>query len=187
MAPHRILAAAALLTLGACQTAPLPQAAPSSSPLEPSRPGLAVEAEGLRWFLPPNGSARPLPFGTDKETVLRSLELVRGPAGRGVNRDCGAGPVETATWADGLSLVFQDDKFAGWGLDGRATGAIGTANGIGPGTTRAALTENVADVRVFPSTLGTEFSAGGYFGLLDGNRATSRITDMWAGVSCVAR
>lgn len=180
------LLAVPFLLLAACQAAPAaPVAVPPLAAAE--SPKLAIEAEGLRWFLPPNGAARPLPFGTEAATVLASLERVRGPAGRGVNRDCGAGPVETATWADGLSLVFQRGKFVGWGLDGRAAGAIGTANGIGPGATRAQLEASVADLRVFGSTLGTEFAAGGYFGLLDGSRPTSRISDMWAGVSCLAR
>ena len=183
MAPARLLAAVLLLGLGACQAA----APPASSPIDVGRPRLTVEAEGLRWFLPPGGSARPLPFGTEQGAVLASLERARGPASRGVNRDCGAGPVATATWADGLSLVFQGGKFAGWGLDGRAAGTIGTANGIQPGTTRAELEANVANARIFRSTLGTEFAAGGFFGLLDGTRPTARITDLWAGVNCVAR
>ena len=183
MTSAKPLMAAMLLALAACQT--VTAAAPT--PFEAGQPVLTVEGEGLRWILPPNGAARPLDFGSDQKSVLKSLEFVRGPAGRGVNQDCGAGPVDTANWADGLSLVFQSGKFVGWGLDRRASKAIGTINGIFPGSTRIELENNFANVKVFGSTLGTEFAGGGFYGLLDGTRPTARITDMWAGVSCVAR
>lgn len=151
------------------------------------QPKLAVESEGLRWFLPPNGSARPLSFGEPEVGVLASLERVRGPAVKGVNQDCGAGPVQYANWADGLSLVFQNGEFAGWGLDQRAAGAIATANGVGPGTTRTELAASFGSVTFQNTSLGLEFAAGDIFGLLEGTGPEAKITHMWAGVSCVAR
>lgn len=152
------------------------------------QPSLAVEGEGLRWFLPPNGSARPIPFGTPMAEVLASLERVRGEAGQGTNQDCGAGPVRYASWADGLSLVFQDGRFAGWGLDRRAAGAISTADNIGPGTNRAELDDAFGPpLEIRQTSLGTEFTAGAISGLFDGTSPSAEITDMWAGVSCVAR
>lgn len=156
-------------------------------PATSQRQTLAVDSEGLRWFLSSNGSARPLPFGAPRAAVLRSLEDVRGPAGTGRNENCGAGPVEYASWPDGLSLVFQNDRFAGWGLDSRATGALATANGVGPGTNRRELADSFGSVTFRKTSLGTEFDAGGLFGVLDGAGPGARITDMWAGVSCVAR
>lgn len=159
--------------------------APDAAALD--APKLAVEAEGLRWFLPPNGSARPLAFGAPEADVLASLERVKGPAERGVNQDCGAGPVQYATWSDGLSLVFQNGAFAGWGLNRRATGALSTANGVGSGMTRSALTESFGSVTFQETSLGQEFAAGDMFGVLDGTGPDAKITAMWAGVSCVAR
>lgn len=151
------------------------------------QPKLAVEGEVRRWFLPPNGSAHPIPFGTPQADVLASLEGVRGLAGKGVNTDCGAGPVEYANWPDGLGVVFQRGKFVGWGLDGRATGALATADGVGPGTTRSELERAFATISVQRTSLGSEFTAGELHGLLDGPGPRARVTDMWAGVSCVAR
>ena len=152
------------------------------------QPRLAIDPDGLRWFLPSNGSARPLPFGAAQTEVLASLEGGRGEAAQGTNRDCGAGPVQYATWGDGLSLAFQKGRFAGWGLDSRARGAIATADGIGIGTTRAQMSDAIGTpVDIRQTSLGTEFSAGEYHGLLGGTGPGSRITDMWAGVSCVAR
>lgn len=151
-------------------------------------PRLALDPEGLRWFMPQNGSARPLPFGSEQAEVLNSIERVRGKAAMGTNVDCGAGPVQYASWADGLSLVFRDGKFSGWGIDSRARRAIVTADGIGIGTTRAELEDAIGPpVVVRQSSLGNEFTAGAYHGLFGGTQANARITDMWAGVSCVAR
>ena len=152
------------------------------------QPRLALDPDGLRWFLQPNGTARPLVFGTSQADVLASLTRVRGPAAQGTNSECGAGPVQYANWPDGLSLVFQNGRFVGWGLDSRAKGGITTADGIGISTTRSQLDDAMGpplDVR--QTSLGTEFSAGEYHGLFDGTGANARITDMWTGVSCVAR
>ncbi|UUL84016.1 hypothetical protein [Sphingomonas qomolangmaensis] len=164
------------------------RAAPAAvaTPAPAAQARLAVEAEGLRWFLQPSGSARPLPFGRREDEVLASLERVRGPAVKGTNADCGAGPVQVASWPDGLSLLFQDGRFAGWSLGTRGVGGIATAAGIGPGSTRAEL-DAAYSATVSQTSLGSEFSAGELHGVLDGNSAGARITDMWAGVSCVAR
>lgn len=72
---------------------------------------LAVEGEGIRFFNPVTTAATPIPFGRPQSEVLATLERVRGPAGKGTNEDCGAGPVQYANWPDGLSLVFQRDRF----------------------------------------------------------------------------
>ena len=96
---------------------------PEASVEQPSSedPVLAVEGEGLRLFNAKTTSATPIPFGRPQAEVLATLERLRGSAGKGVNKDCGAGPVEYANWPDGLSLVFQRNRFVGWGL-GRACG-----------------------------------------------------------------
>ncbi|HZV83967.1 MAG TPA: hypothetical protein VFF48_03180 [Brevundimonas sp.] len=173
------VAAAPAPPVGAASSSAPPQAATGAA--------LAVDSEGLRFFSRSTGSATPLAFGLDAAQVLSVLERNRGPAARGTNESCGAGPVQYANWADGLSLVFQNGRFVGWGLDGRAAGAVRTANGIGPGSTRAELDEAFGTVTVSQTSLGTEFAAGEIFGVLDGPGPGAKITDMWAGVSCVAR
>ncbi len=202
------------LVVSGCTAEPREEAPPQTSPaseeirdpVEPSAPAanatgldapqasataetavLAVEGGGIRFFNPATTAATAIQFGRPQSEVLATLERVRGPTGKGTNESCEAGPVQYAKWPDGLSLVFQRDRFVGWGLDGRAAGAISTAGGIGPGSTREALDQTYANVEVSKTTLGDEFSAGGFFGLLDGPNATSKITDMWAGVNCVAR
>ena len=145
-------------------------------------PALAVEAEGLRLFNPNTGAARPIAFGTPRAQVLAMLEF-RGPPGTGTNGECGAGPLQYANWPDGLGLFFQDDKFAGWNTDERGKSAIATASGIGPSSTRSEL-ETAYKAEFSQTTLGTEFAAGGLYGILDGSAKSAQITNMWAGVSC---
>ncbi|UZK70560.1 hypothetical protein OKW76_05860 [Sphingomonas sp. S1-29] len=120
------------------------------------------------------------------DEVLGSLERVRGPAVKGTNADCGAGPVHVAGWHDGLSLLFQGARFAGWSLGTRGVGGIATAAGIGPGSTRAER-DAAYSATVSQTSLGSEFSAGDLHGVFDGNSGGTCITEMWAGVSCAAR
>jgi hypothetical protein len=134
----------------------------------------------------PGGAERAIPFGAGEAMVIETLERVRGPAEQGTNEDCPTGAVQYASWSDGLSLLFGDDRFVGWSLDDRASGQVETPAGIGPGDTRAQLNSAHAP-EVRQSTLGTEFSAGEVHGVLDGPSTGARITAMWAGASCVAR
>lgn len=166
-----------------------PAAAPATQPLPApaaTERKLAVEAEGLRLFDAKTGAARALPFGMERERLLPILEAFRGPADTGENSECGAGPLDYAAWADGLTLQFQEGRFAGWALDERAEGAHSTASGIGPGSTRAAL-DSVSKVEIEQTSLGTEFSAGSLYGVLSGPGRQATIKAMWAGVSCVFR
>ena len=190
-----------LLALAACtpereRRAEAPEPAAASAPRRatapaPNRPSalaklpdVAVEGEGLRFIT--GTSVRSLPFGIRREALLAVLEASRSPADSGTLSECGAGPLDYAAWADGLTLYFQDGRFAGWALDGRAEGAHATATGIGPGSTRPAL-DAAYNPKVEQSTLGTEFRAGDLSGLLDGQGPNARVTDLWAGVSCAFR
>lgn len=150
------------------------------------RPKLAVDGEGLRLIDPASGRATPLAFGRPEEEVVATLERLRGKATRGTNGECGAGPLQIANWPDGLSLLFQDKRFAGWSLDARAAGAITTMAGIGPGSSRSDL-EAAYAAKFTQTTIGTEFSAGALGGLLDGTKSGAKITTMWAGITCIFR
>ena len=190
-----------LLALAACapegeRRAEAPEPAAASAPRrasapaarQPSRraelPDVTVGGEGLRLLA--GTSVRLLPFGTRREALLAVLQASRSPADSGTLSECGAGPLDYAAWADGLTLYFQDGRFAGWALDERAEGAHATANGIGPGSTRHAL-DAAYDAKVEESTLGTEFRAGDLSGILDGPGPNARVTALWAGVSCAFR
>jgi len=164
---------------------PAPTSTPTPAPAEtPARatPALALDGEGLRLFNRVSGAARPIAFATPRGQTLAMLEF-RGPPTIGTQTECGAGALDFAAWPDGLKLYFQRDKFVGWAVDGRIKGTLATAAGIGPGSSRAALSDAYA-ATYSTTTLGTEFAAGGLFGLLTGPRPSATISDMWAGVSC---
>lgn len=171
----------AAATAPPAQRAPSPTPAPAPTPAR-ATPALALDGEGLRLFNRASGSARPIAFATPRAQALALLAF-RGPPATGTQAECGAGPLNYSSWPDGLKLYFQRDKFVGWAVDGRGKGALATAAGIGPGSSRTALSDAYA-ATFSTTTLGTEFAAGGLFGLLDGPGASATISDMWAGVSC---
>lgn len=147
-----------------------------------STPRLVLEGEGLRVFLAPSGSARPIPFGTPMADALGTVTTVKGtaPTDSGTMEDCG---VDYAAWPD-LTLYFSRDEFAGWSA---APGSrLTTASGIGIGATRAQL-DDVYDADVAESTIGIEFTAGSLAGLLESEDRYARILHMWAGATCIAR
>lgn len=202
---HRPAILIAILALTACAPALLPAepaepaniivpapaivaAPPPAAPSATASLALAVDGEGLRLFNPVNGAAQPLPFGTARALVLTAL-AGRGAPDLGTQTECGAGPLDFATWRDELKLYFQAGKFTGWAIDDRAARAVTaprtltTAAGIALGSSRAELDAAYA-IEVVQSTLGTEFTAGGLAGLLDGPGPRAKITNLWAGTSC---
>ncbi|HET7274751.1 MAG TPA: hypothetical protein VFI91_06200 [Longimicrobiaceae bacterium] len=145
--------------------------------------GLALEGEGLRIFILPSGSARPIPFGTPSDEARRILTAVldQEPVEQGENVDCG---IDYARWENGLLVVFAGGEFAGWSV-GRGS-RLTTASGIGLGSTRAEL-ESVYAAQIEPSTLGIEFTAGDLAGVLDSPAQDAPIIALWAGIACLAR
>jgi len=170
----------------AAETAPNTVAAPSAV--------LALDGEGLRIFLEPSGSARPIPFGEPRASVVEQVSRLRNgqQPEMAENPECRA---TVATWpASGLQLWFTPDttpQFIGWSIGGRTptdstAPALTTASGIGLGSTRAAL-ESVYVARIARSSLGVEFTAGGMAGVLASNAADAPIRNLWAGQVCLAR
>ena len=171
-----------------------PSSATSGSGVVPPEPNLAaygksavlaVDGQGLRLIDPKTKVAARIAFGRSKTDVLALLGRLRGPSDNGTTEDCGG--LYYANWPDGLNLVFENDHFAGWGLDRRAAGVFASASGIGPGSTRDQLNTAHPDVHVENSTIGVEFQTAGFAGVLDGQKKSAKITDMWAGTVCIAR
>lgn len=112
--------------------------------------------------------------------MLTALELT--PVEEGYSSECNGNFMRLE---NGLTIWFVDDAFAGWAVRGPAP-TLTTVSGIGIGSSRDEL-ESVYDVRIFRSTLGIEFSAGGLAGLLESDLPDARITHLWAGQTCIAR
>ncbi len=141
---------------------------------------LQLNGEGL-VLTAPSGTKTFVKFGTPRSQVMASLAS-RPEAGESTNSECGAGPVDFASWPDGLNLLFQDGNFQGWSLDERAD-TLKLSNGVGIGTNLSQLRKR-GKVKFEASTLGNEFTLGGVSGLVSSRRPTGKVTALWAGLSC---
>jgi len=155
---------------------------------------LSVATEGFLLVNSRTGSTRPLPFGSPRSQVIDAVTTVRGSGEtQPISPDCGVGFQESASWGGGLTTWFQDDAFIGWSLSavraspvGASSVPITTMSGIGVGSTRAEL-EGAYSAQFQETSLGTEFSAGGIFGVVSSANATGEITNLWAGTTCIFR
>ena len=178
------LTCALILTLGlaACDAPEKPPQAPV-----PTVPKMraALDDEGLNAVVLATGGTQLLSFSRTKGQTLVTMGLIEPlPGTESVNSECGAGPVTFVKWSDGLTLLFQDDRFVGWSVD---KAGLTTEDGIGVGSTRAELKTARPRTKVTESTRGTEFAAGGLGGLLDGKGPDAKVTNLWAGVTCMFR
>lgn len=192
--PFTALAVLAILGCSGDSGAPQPanSGAATSPDLDDATPSpdatLALAPDGLRIVDRVSGATRLLGFGDPQPRVLSAMIRLRGaPRDRGLGEECGAGPLAFASWDDGLILWFQDNRLAGWALNrGPSPSRLTTMSGIGLNVPRNTAEESVV-LEVDQTTLGTEFSAGGLGGLLDGPAPDARITALWAGVTCMFR
>lgn len=169
---------------------PAPAGDPSGSPEATGRAAdtgatLALEGEGLRVFSVPSGAARAIGFGTDKADTVEMLTRVQGspPSAQGENLEC---RLTTATWPDGLTVMFSDGRFVGWSV-GKADSPLSTAGGLKIGSTRSEVENGASVATIAPSSIGEEFTAGDVAGLLASAAPDARVTDLWAGQVCIAR
>ncbi|QPH53024.1 hypothetical protein [Pontivivens ytuae] len=157
------------LILAAALAACAPMAEPGRVVLAPD--GLVVSAPGR---------LEQIPFGTPREQVEQRVSETLGTRPvRSSNPECGGGPAELSRWA-GLELLFRDGAFDGWFT--AASTSPRSPEGIGVGVRETTLREAYA-TEVQPTSLGREFSAEGFSGLIDGGEVSA----LWAGTPCLAR
>jgi hypothetical protein len=187
------------LSLSACgkpaataSAEPVPATAAAPAPA-PSRrapsvvQGLQLRDTGLHLVVYAGDSD--VKFGTPMKAAVAAIDGMLGPGSKPeTNSECGAGPITFVKWPDGLSGLFQDDKFQGWSVDsGSPKGVYVTDKAIGVGSTRAELLSAYPDAKIEESTLGTEFTVGDYDGMLSSKGADAKVETLWAGLSCVFR
>ena len=185
--PLSAASASAPAPASATTTGPAPTTAPVDAAIN-AAVKLALSGEGLD-VVSERGSVRHLVFGAPADTVIDAVSRTYGGIvpQRGRNEECGAGPLDMATWRDGLTVMAQDGRFVGWSVSRGAANADSdgpaTMAGIGLRSTRRELeAAYAADIR--KTTLGQEFAAGNLFGVLDGSGPSARITALWGGTSC---
>ena len=148
---------------------------------------LGLAPDGLQLVEASSGKTYPIPFGTPEKDAVDRVQKARGDVvDEGQNDECGAGMVGYANFNGNVSMLFQDGKFAGWSINEGGDTKVTTMAGVGLGSTRQAL-DKAYTVTVEESSIGTEFAAGDLSGLLSGKGPDARITDLWAGVTCIAR
>lgn len=145
-----------------------------------SHGGLAVGARGLH-------PSQYYAFGRPQAEIVAMATNIRGrPTGSGRNEECGEGPIDYVDFGN-LRVNFQNGRFVGWDAS-PGNPPVRDEWGLGIGSPRGELEdENDAPLRVERSTLGIEFSSGGYGGLLSSTRPDARVTDLWAGLICAFR
>lgn len=135
------------------------------------------------------GTKRPIAFGSPMSVAVDAARKAYGePKAVTTSEECGPGPLQISAF-DGLTLASQDGKFVGWWLDASsATPPPTTDAGIGLGSTRGALEKAYPALESYAdSSLGDEFTAGGFAGLSDGTGKLAKITHLWAGATCIMR
>lgn len=144
------------------------------------REGLAVGMRGLH-------PGQFYQFGRPQAEIIAMATAVRGrPTGSGRNAECGEGPIDYVDFGN-LRINFRNGRFVGWDAS-PGDPPVRDEWGLGIGSPRNELEdENDAPLRVERSTLGIEFSSGGYGGLLSSNRPDATVTDLWAGSICAFR
>lgn len=144
---------------------------------------ITAHATGLFHTSPDGASRVGMPFGSPFHSTMHTLVAVFGPdVTVSFPQECGAGPLVIASFPNQIDLIFQDDRLAGWFLIDDAT--IQTWTGLQVGSARDAL-ETAGLVSFFESGIGTEFSAGDLFGLMDEDG--SGVAAIWSGTTCIFR
>lgn len=160
--------------LAACAEQPVPSAQ------------LALHPEGLRQ-MPGTPQDTVLRFGSDRTATIEAVSAALGaPVEQGEIAECNAVYIN---WAPDFTAYFDEFGFSGWAVRTGQTpyeNGIFTRLGIGIGSTRTDL-EDAYDVVIEPSTLGLEFSANGFSGLLENEGAEARVTYLWSGNACIFR
>lgn len=180
-----------LAVLAACGSADSDTDADTATGGETSAPAGAEIAEG-RAELRGDGLAigsETFLFNAGRAEVTTAARRIFGGEGlQGTNEECGAGPVDSVQYANGLTLNFQDDKFVGWlarpGSED-APGTVETAGGVSPGDPKTDAEAMPGYSMMADSTLDGEFSTSdGIGGFLD---ETSGVVGLYAGTNCFFR
>ena len=150
---------------------------------------LRPSAEGLVFENAATGETYTLAFGSPTADAVSTAGAVLGAEPEtSASDECGAGPLEFASWPVGFQVLSQEGEFRGWALSESQTGATppATRNGLNVGLVRSELDER-GGLTVEETSLGTEFAVGGVYGVLNGDEPGSVVTNVWSGVSCTAR
>lgn len=166
MSLRATIAVCATLFLSACMT----------TPREPAPPPISLDAQGIQ----PTVTQLRIDFGRAQVGVIDTVSrlLGEGPDAIVTTAECGPEPITAASWADGLTLNFQDGSFVGWV---NTDPDLAVAGGFRAGQPRLEM----PPVSFQVTSRGTEFARSEISGLLTDGDAAIRV--LWAGRTCFGR
>lgn len=168
----------AVLALAACDAGdPVDPVAQSGEALDPSL--VTLKTDGL------NAGPEAFYFAAGQSEVVASLGRALGkPDDSGSMPECGAGPMEFASFPGGLTVNFQNGALVGWNL-GAGDANITFNDDIGIGAARSNVEMMPGFTMIEGSTLGEEFALGeeGPFGFFE----DGKVSMLYAGTQCFFR
>jgi hypothetical protein len=153
---------------------------------EKDKPTLLLDKDGI---LAGGTEESKMAFGSNSlDTIERVTPLLGGDYDKDESKECGAGPMEFAHYGK-VVLMFQQGEFVGWELKEASDEPwIGTPGGVTIGTPRSELQAAMgAAPKIEKTSLGVEFNAGGFTGLLSSDKPDAKVTALWAGTNCIMR
>ena len=153
---------------------------------ETGEPTLLLDKDGI---LAGGTEESRIAFGSNSlDTIKRVTPLLGKLYDKDESKECGAGPMEFASWGK-VVLMFKEGEFVGWELrEASDKPWVGTPGGVTIGSPRSELPAAIgAAPKVEKTSLGVEFNAGGFTGLLSSDKPDAKVTALWAGTNCIMR
>jgi hypothetical protein len=177
-----VFLAFASVALAACDSGTVPSPADrqaGNTPVQEVDMSLvAVHGDGLV------AGAESFFFAAGQNEVNTALASVLGePTESGENAECGAGPVEFATYPGGLTVHYQSGSFVGWNLSEAADNIVVDAD-VSIGTPLDNADDAPGFGMIEGSTLGDEFMVGNKLG---GFLEEGAVSMLYAGTQCFSR
>lgn len=169
----------------AAAAAPAPAASDAPQDAE-ATPALALATDGLKLDDVESGKSDTVGFGTGQDDTVSFISRALGaPTKSALDEACDGGALGTVDFQGGLRLFFKAGDFVGWQVDDES-GYKGV-NGIALGMRYADVNKLAREVEGEDSSLGHEFTADGYHGLLTEGGPNGVVTTLWAGTICANR
>lgn len=133
-----------------------------------------------------DGEVETVGWGTSQDDAVQFLSPALGnPTGSDTSSECGAGPLGTVDFGTAMRLYFKAGEFVGWeiGEDSEIT----SQNGVGVGITHSKLQQLSTETEGEETSIGYEFSADEFHGLLTSGDPDGTVTTIWSGTTCIMR
>ncbi|RYY29281.1 MAG: hypothetical protein EOP62_00080 [Sphingomonadales bacterium] len=148
-----------------------------------ARPALQLATNGLELRDVESKESDLIGFGTSQDDTVAFIgRALNGPTASGLSEECGAGPLGTVDFDD-VRLYFKAGEFVGW----ETTSGHYSKQGIHVGMTSDELMAATDEMEGEENSIGYEWTADGFSGLLTEGGPKGVITTIWAGTTCIMR